>query len=374
MNFNLTEQQEMFQKEVRKFAEAELTPLVDIMDKQNDFPHEIRPKLAAMNLYGITFDPEYGGAGSDHVSLVLAMEEIAKVLAAIAIHMQLGNVTCDRFNKLGTEEQKKEYMIPICEGKKVVCFCFTEPDTGSNPKMIKTTARLDGDGYVLNGTKRFITNAPFADAALIFAKDDDGDISLFLVEADRKGFSTDKKMDKLGLRGTELCDVILDDVHIPRENLLGVKGGKFDALKDAMTIGKMCLSAQCVGLMQASLDEAIKYSMHRMHFDEPIFELQAIHWLLAEMASRLEAARWLTYRAAFLKDQGMDTIKDMAITKLFVTQTAVDVCRWGMQVHGAYGISKEYKIERLYRDAKMYELLEGTSEIQRELIVKRLPR
>ena len=374
MNFNLTEQQEMFQKEVRKFAEAELTPLVDIMDKQNDFPHEIRPKLAAMNLYGITFDPEYGGAGSDHVSLVLAMEEVAKVLAPLAIHMQLGNVTCDRFNKLGTEEQKKEYMIPICEGKKVVCFCFTEPDTGSNPKMIKTTARLDGDGYVLNGTKRFITNAPFADAALIFAKDDDGDISLFLVEADRKGFSTDKKMDKLGLRGTELSDVILDDVRIPKENLLGGKGGKFDALKDAMTIGKMCLSAQCVGLMQASLDEAIRYSMHRMHFDEPIFDLQAIHWLLAEMASRLEASRWLTYRAAFLKDQGMDTIKDMAITKLFVTQTAVDVCRWGMQVHGAYGISKEYKIERLYRDAKMYELLEGTSEIQRELIVKRLPR
>lgn len=374
MDFNLTEQQEMFQKEVRKFAEAELTPLVDIMDKQNDFPHEIRPKLAAMNLYGIPFDPIYGGAGSDYMSLVLAMEEVAKVLAPMAIHLQLGNVTCDRFNKLATEEQKKEYMIPICEGKKVVCFCFTEPDTGSNPKMIKTTARLDGDGYVLNGTKRFITNAPFADAALIFAKDDEGDISLFLVEGDRKGFSTDKKMDKLGLRGTELSDVILEDVRIPRENLLGGKGGKFDALKDAMTIGKMCLSAQCVGLMQASLDEAIKYAMHRMHFDEPIFDLQAIHWLLAEMASRLEAARWLTYRAAFLKDQGMDTIKDMAITKLFVTQTAVDVCRWGMQVHGAYGISKEYKIERLYRDAKMYELLEGTSEIQRELIVKRLPR
>jgi len=374
VDFNLTEQQEMFQKEVRKFAEAELTPLVDIMDKQNDFPHEIRPKLAAMNLYGIPFDPIYGGAGSDYMSLVLAMEEVAKVLAPMAIHLQLGNVTCDRFNKLATEEQKKEYMIPICEGKKVVCFCFTEPDTGSNPKMIKTTARLDGDGYVLNGTKRFITNAPFADAALIFAKDDEGDISLFLVEGDRKGFSTDKKMDKLGLRGTELSDVILEDVRIPKENLLGGKGGKFDALKDAMTIGKMCLSAQCVGLMQASLDEAIKYAMHRMHFDEPIFDLQAIHWLLAEMASRLEAARWLTYRAAFLKDQGMDTIKDMAITKLFVTQTAVDVCRWGMQVHGAYGISKEYKIERLYRDAKMYELLEGTSEIQRELIVKRLPR
>ena len=374
MNFNLTEQQEMFQKEVRKFAEAELPPLVDIMDKQNNFPHEIRPKLAAMNLYAIPFDPKYGGAGSDHVSMTLAMEEVAKILAPLAIHMQVGNVTCDRFNKQGTEEQKREWMIPISEGKKLVCFCFTEPDTGSNPKMLKTTARLDGDGYVLNGRKRFITNAPFADAAFIFAKDDEGDISLFLVEADRKGFSTEKKMDKLGLRGTELCDVVLDDVRIPKENLMGGKGGKFDALKDAMTIGKLCLSAQCVGLMQASLEEAIRYAMHRMHFDEPIFDLQAIHWLLAEMASRLEASRWLTYRAAFLKDQGIDTIKDMAITKLFVTQTAVDVCRWGMQVHGAYGISKEYKIERLYRDAKMYELLEGTSELQRELIVRRLPR
>ena len=374
MNFNLTEQQEMFQKEVRKFAEAELPPLVDIMDRQNNFPHEIRPKLAAMNLYAIPFDPKYGGAGSDHVSMTLAMEEVAKILAPLAIHMQVGNVTCDRFNKQGTEEQKREWMMPISEGKKLVCFCFTEPDTGSNPKMLKTTARLDGDDYVLNGRKRFITNAPFADAAFIFAKDDEGDISLFLVEADRKGFSTEKKMDKLGLRGTELCDVVLDDVRIPKENLMGGKGGKFDALKDAMTIGKLCLSAQCVGLMQASLEEAIRYAMHRMHFDEPIFDLQAIHWLLAEMASRLEASRWLTYRAAFLKDQGIDTIKDMAITKLFVTQTAVDVCRWGMQVHGAYGISKEYKIERLYRDAKMYELLEGTSELQRELIVRRLPR
>jgi butyryl-CoA dehydrogenase len=374
VDFNLTEHQEMFQRTVRRFAEAELTPLVDVMDKENQYPFDIRPKLAELNLLAIPFDSKYGGAGADHVSLVLAMEEVAKVLAPMAISMQLGNVTCDRFNKLGTEQQKQEFMIPIAENKRVVCFCFTEPDTGSNPKMIQTRARADGDGYVISGTKRFITHGTFADAALIFAKDDDEDISLFIVEADRKGYSTDKKMDKLGLRGTELCDVIMEDVRIPKENLLGGKGGKFDALKDAMTIGKMCLSAQCIGLMQASLDEAIKYSVHRMHFDEPIFDLQAIHWLLAEMASRLEAARWLTYRSAFLKDQGIDTLKDMAITKLFATSTAPDVCRFGMQVHGAYGISKEYKIERLYRDAKMYELLEGTSEIQRELIVKRLPR
>lgn len=373
MNFNMTEQQEMFQKEVRKFAETELPAYVDIMDKENEFPQEIRPKLAAMNLYGIPFDSRYGGTGSDHVSLALALEEIAKVLAPVAIHLQLQHVVNDRFNKLATEEQKLKWMVPICEGKKIGCFGFTEPDTGSNPKMIKTTA-VEEDGYfVINGTKRFITNAPFADVMCVFAKLE-GDINLFFVETDREGFSTSKKMDKLGLRGTDLSDTIFDNVRVPKENLLGGKGGKFDALKDAMTIGKMCLSAQCVGLMQASLEEAIKYSMNRMHFDEPIFDLQAIHWLLAEMASRLEASRWLTYRTAFLKDQGFDTIKDMAITKLFVTQTAVDVCRYGMQVHGAYGISKEYKIERLYRDAKMYELLEGTSEIQRELIVKRLPR
>jgi len=373
VDFNLTEQQEMFQKEVKRFAEAELTPLVDVMDKENRFPPEIRPKLAAMNLYGIPFDPKYGGAGADHVSLVLAEEEIAKILASMAIHIQLQEVVNDRFNKLATEEQKLQWMIPICEGKKLGCFGFTEPDTGSNPKMIKTTAVEESDCFVINGTKRFITNAPWADVMCVFAKLE-GDISLFFVETDLPGFSTSPKMDKLGLRGTDLTDVILDDVRVPKDHLMGGKGGKFDALKDAMTIGKLCLSAQCVGLMQASLEEAIKYSMTRMHFDEPIFNLQAIHWLLAEMASRLEASRWLTYRAAFLKDQGMDTIKDMAIAKLFVTSTAVDVCRWGMQVHGAYGISKEYKIERLFRDAKMYELLEGTSEVQRELIVKRLPR
>ncbi|HEY48595.1 MAG TPA: acyl-CoA dehydrogenase, partial [Dehalococcoidia bacterium] len=256
MDFNLTEQQEMFQRAVRRFAEKELPPLVDIMDKQNEFPHEIRPKLAEMNLYSIPFDPKYGGAGADHVSLTLAMEEVAKQLAPLAIHMQVGNVTCDRFNKLGTEEQKQQWMIPISEGKKLVCFAFTEPDTGSNPKMIKTTAKADGDGYVLNGRKRFITNAPFANAVFIFAKDDEGDISLYLVEMDRPGIFTEKKMDKLGLRGTELTDVVLEDVRIPGENLMGGKGGKFDALKDAMTIGKLCLSAQCVGLMQASLEEA----------------------------------------------------------------------------------------------------------------------
>lgn len=373
MDFNLTQQQEMFQKSVRRFTEAELTPFVETMDVQNDFPHEIRPKLAEMNLYGIPFDPKYGGAGSDHVSLALALEEIAKVLAPVAIHLQLQHVVNDRFNKLATEDQKMQWMPAICDAKKVGCFGFTEPDTGSNPKMIKTTAVEVDDGFIINGTKRFITNAPWADVMCVFAKLE-GDISLFFVETDRPGFSTSKKMDKLGLRGTDLSDVIFEDVKVPADHLMGGRGGKFDSLKDAMTIGKLCLSTQCVGLMQAALEEAIKYSMTRMHYDEPIFDLQAIHWLLAEMASRLEASRWLTYRAAYLKDQGQDTIKDMAITKLFVTSTAVDVCRFGMQVHGAYGISKEYKIERLFRDAKMYELLEGTSEVQRELIVKRLPR
>lgn len=373
MDFNLTEQQEAFQKQVRRFAEKEIAPLVDIMDKDNTFPQEIRPKLAAMNLYGIPWEPKYGGAGADHMSLTLALEELARIIAPLSMHVQCQHTVGDRFVKLGTEEEKQNILAPICAGKKVGCFCFTEPDTGSNPKMIKTVAVEQGNSYVINGTKRFVTNGRFADVALIFAKFE-GDISIFIVETDREGFSRGPKMDKLGLRGTELCDLFMDNVRIPKKNLLGGKGGKFDALKDAMTLGKLCLSAHCVGLMQAALEEAIRYSMHRMHLDEPIFDLQAIHWLLAEMASRLEASRWLTYRAAFLKDQGVGTIKDMAITKLFVTQTAVDVCRWGMQVHGAYGISKEYKIERIFRDAKMYELLEGTSEIQRELIVKRLPR
>ena len=375
MDFKFNEQQEMFRRTVRKFAETELPPLVDIFDKEDRFPHEIRPKLAALNLYGVIFPEKYGGAGADHVSLAIVWEEVARILPAIGIHIQLAYVVGDEFNRLGSEEQKQKWLVPIIAGQKIGCFAFTEPETGSNPKMLQTTARTEKGGYVLNGIKRWITHAPFADVGLIFAKDDSGDISLFMVETDRKGWSTGKTWELMGLRGDMLSEVYLDNVWIPKENLLGAGGGKFLELKRAMTLGKLGLSSQCVGIMQGALEDSIKYAHNRMHLDQPITSLQSTRWLLAEMACRLEACRSLLYRAAWIKDQGGDIdqmIREVAICKLFVAHTAVDVVRMGMNVHGVYGYCKDYKIERLFRDVKSYELLEGSSEIQRELVATRV--
>lgn len=361
----------MFRDEVRKFSQRELPPLVSRMEN-NEFPHEIRKKLADMGLYGIVFPKEYGGQDASYVLLVIALEEMAKILPALAIHIQLQYVVGDEFKKYGTKEHKQRYLPPLIRGEEIGCFGFTEPDTGSDPHMLKTKAKLEGNTYVLNGTKRFITNASIAKTMLVFAKEDDGDISLFIVPTDSEGFSTGPIEDKLGLRGTLLSDVILDNVRIPKENLLGGHGGKFQELKDAMTLGKICLCAGCLGIMEAALEHSLKYAETRIQRGRPINKFLSIRTHIAEMASMIEASRWLLYRNAILKDEGGDTIKDTAITKLFISQTTVDVVRRAVQIHGPYGICKQYKVEQLFRDGKMYELLEGTSEVQRELIARRV--
>jgi len=371
MDFKFDKETEMFKEGVRKFVQKELPPIVPIMEN-NEMPHEIRSKLGDMGLYGIIFPKEYGGLDASYLYLILALEEIAKVLPALAIHIQLQYVFGNEINKYGNEEQKKRLLPPLIKGEEIGCFGFTEPDTGSDPAMISTTAKLDGDHYILNGTKRFITNACIAQNMCVFAREDSGDISLFLVPTDCEGFSTGPMEDKMGLRGTLLSDVILEDVRIPKENLLGEQGGKFDELKDAMTIGKLCLASQCLGIMEASLEESIKYAETRIQRGKPIIKFLSIRTHIAEMASMIEACRWLIYRNGTLKDEGLDSIKDTAITKLFVSQTCVDVVRRAVQIHGPYGICKQYKVEQLFRDGKMYELLEGTSEVQRELVARRV--
>jgi alkylation response protein AidB-like acyl-CoA dehydrogenase len=340
--------------------------------ENNEFPHEIRQKLADIGLYGIIFPEEYGGQDASYMLLILALEEIAKILPGLAIHIQLQYVVGDEFKKYGTEEQKRRYLPPLISGEEIGCFGFTEPDTGSDPEMIQTKAVLEGDTYVLNGTKRFITNASIAQTMLVFAKEDGGDISLFVVPTDSEGFSTGPMEDKMGLRGTLLSDVFLDHVRIPKENLLGGHGGKFQELKDAMTLGKLCLCAQCLGIMEAALEHSLQYAATREQRGKPINKFLSIRGHIAEMASMIEASRWLLYRNGYLKDLGGDTIRDTAITKLFVSQITVDVLRRAVQIHGPYGICKQYKVEQLFRDGKMYELLEGTSEVQRELIARRV--
>jgi butyryl-CoA dehydrogenase len=369
MDFRFTEEQEMFRTEVRRFVQKELPPLVPIME-DNQFPHEIRKKLVDFGLYGIIFPKEYGGHEWGYTNLVIALEEIARELPAIAIHLQLQYVAGDELRKYGTEKQKQDWLVPLIKGEHILCFAFTEPDTGSDPKALKTTATPKGDVYVIDGVKRFITHAPMGRACITFAKEPNGDISLFLVPLDIKGVSFGKVEDKLGLRGTMLSDIYYDSVEIPKENLLGSHGGKFDELKVAMMLGKMCLSAQCLGIMEACLEESIKYADGRLQRGRPISTFLSIRMHIAEMASKIEACRWLLYHNAWLSDNGINNIKDAAITKLFISQTTVDVVRSAVQIHGPYGICKDYKVERLFRDGKMYELLEGTSEIQRELVAR----
>ncbi len=369
MDFSLTREQELFRTEVRKFAQKELVPLVPIME-DNQFPHPIRKRLADLGLYGLLFPERYGGTAQGYLMLALALEEIAKELPAIAIHIQLQCVAGDQLNKHGTEKQKQDWLVPMIKGEHLLCFAFTEPGTGSDARRLKTTAMRTSGGYVISGTKRFITHAPIGKACLTFAKEPSGEVSLFIVPLDAKGVSFGKPEDKLGLRGSLLSDVNYDNVLVPEENLLGSHGGKFDELKAAMLLGKMCLSAQCVGIMEAGLDEATKYAHGRVQRDRPIATFQSIRTHLAEMASKIEACRWLLYHNGWLFDRGANTLQDSAITKLFISQTTVDVMRSAVQVHGPYGICKQYKVERLFRDGKMYELLEGTSEIQRELVAR----
>lgn len=371
MDFRLSKEEQLFKDQVRKFAQKELTPLVPIMER-NEFPHEIRPKLADMGLYGIVFPKKYGGQAASWLFFVLALEEISKILPAIHIHLQLQYGFAEEINKFGTEEQKQRYLSPVIKGEEIGAFAFTEPDTGSDPKMIKTTANLEGDHYVLNGTKRFITNASIAQNVLIFAKEKIGEISLFIVPTDSEGFSTGPMEDKLGLRGSLLSDVILEDVRIPKENLLGSHGGKFNELKMAMTVGKLGLCAGCLGIMEAALEESLKYSASRIQRDMPINRFLSIRSHIAEMVTMIEASRLLVYQNAVVKDQTGGDLLNTAIAKLFISQVTVDVVRRAVQIHGPYGICKQYKIEQLFRDGKMYELLEGTSEVQREIIARRV--
>ncbi|MFC1986803.1 acyl-CoA dehydrogenase family protein, partial [Chloroflexota bacterium] len=291
------------------------------------------------------------------------------------IHGQNGAVR--RIHLYGTDEQKQKYLALLARGEILACQAFTEPETGSDPKAIRTTAKLVGDEYVLNGEKRFITRASVAQIAVIYAKTEDGRVTAFLVETNTPGFSTGLVWDKMGWRGSDTRDVFLDDVRIPRGNLLGKLGQGYQILMEGTATGKLGWSATGIGLTQAALDESIKYAKERMYRDRPIAELLNIQGLLAEIAAKLEASRWLTYRGAWLKDQGADArqvSQALALAKFFSSTNSVDAIRQAMQIHGAYGVMKDFKIERLYRDVKFAEVVEGNVEIQRVIIAHNLLR
>ena len=380
MDFELSPDQKMVREEVRKFAEKELEPVAPEVDRSGEFPWGNIKKLASMGLLGMIIPEEYGGAGLDFVSLAIAVEELSRCCASTGIIVAVTNsLAAYPILAFGTEEQKRRYLPRLAQGEMIGAFALTEAAAGSDPVSIETTAVLDGNHYVLNGTKRFITNGTEAGVYLVFAYTNrelrHKGISAFLVDRDTPGFSVGKHEDLLGIRATGNCELYFEDVRIPRESLLGEEGQGFKIAMNVFDTSRVDVAAQAVGIAQGALDAAVKYAKERVQFGKPIAEFQMIQTMIADMATRIEAARWLTYRAASLKDRGVGRIsRESSMAKLFASQTAVECTRMAIQVFGGYGYTRDYPVERMYRDAKITEIYEGTSEIQRIVIARSLLR
>ena len=372
MDFNLTEREKMIQTTAREFAVKEVVPRAAEIDRTAEFPRDLAHDMGRMGYFGLAYPPEYGGSGSGYVSYVLVIEQLARASMTVGAIVAVSILSQESLFRFGSEAQKKKFLAPLVDGKILGCFCFTEPATGSDPKAIATKARLDGGHYVIEGQKNFISMAAAASEAIVFAKDESKRVSAFIVPTSDPGFQLREPCETLGLRGFGSCVVYLDSMRVPKENLLGEKGGGYEIMLEAISVERVGVAAQAVGVAQAALDLSVEYAGERIAHDKPIARMPTIQWLVAEMASRIEAGRWLTYRTAFLRDQGRSIRNDSAVAKLFCSQMAVEVTRMAMQVHGAYGTMKSLPVERLYRDAKMTEVYVGVSEIQRAIIASHL--
>jgi butyryl-CoA dehydrogenase len=380
MDFGLTNDQKMLQDQVRKFADAELAPLAAEIDKSGEFPWANLKKMAQLGLLGIVVPEKYGGSGFDFVSLAIAIEEISRACATTGVIVAVNNsLTTYPILQFGSEEQKSKYLPLLCSGEKIGAFGLTEPNAGSDVAALESTARLEGDHYVLNGTKRFITNGGEAGIFIVFAYTNremrHKGISAFIVERDTPGFSLGNHEDLMGIRATANCELIFEDAKIPKENLIGKEGDGFKITMSTLDVSRIDIGAQAVGIAQAALDESVKYSKERKAFGQPICNFEMIQAMLAEMATEIQAARLLVYYAGDCKDRGMTRFsRESAMSKYYASDIAVDVTRKAVQVHGGYGYSKDYIVERLYRDAKILELYEGTSEVQKIVIARDLIR
>jgi butyryl-CoA dehydrogenase len=380
MDFGLTNDQKMLQDQVRKFADAELAPVAAEIDKSGEFPWANLKKMAQLGLLGIVVPEKYGGSGFNFVSLAIAIEEISRACASTGVIVAVNNsLTTYPILQFGSEEQKSKYLRLLCGGEKIGAFGLTEPNAGSDVVSLESTARLEGDHYVLNGTKRFITNAGEAGIFVVFAYTNKEikhkGISAFVVERDTPGFSLGNHEDLMGIRATANCEMIFEDAKIPKENLIGKEGDGFKICMSTLDVSRIDIGAQAVGIAQAALDESVKYSKERKAFGQPICNFGMIQSMLAEMATQIQAARLLVYYAGHCKDTGMTRFsRESAMSKYYASDIAVDVTRKAVQIHGGYGYSKDYMVERLYRDAKILELYEGTSEIQKIVIARELIR
>ncbi len=373
MNFNLTDEQIMIRDMARNFAEKEIAPKAAEIDKNHRFPEELVKKMAELNLLGVMVDPEYGGAGMDTVCYALAIEEVSAACASTGVIMSVNNsLVCDPIERNATPEQKVKFLTPLASGKKLGCFGLTEPNAGTDVAGQKTGAVLDGDSWVINGTKNFITNGREADIAVVFAMTDKSaghrGMSAFIVEKGTPGFSVGKVEDKLGICGSSTTELVFEDCRIPKENLLGKAGDGFKIAMVTLDGGRIGIAAQALGIARAALEAAKKHARERVQFGKPIADLQAIQWMIADMALRLDSARLLTHRAAFEKDQHGRFSRASAMAKLAAAEAAMWITTKAIQIHGGYGYTKEYPVERHFRDAKITEIYEGTNEVQRLVI------
>lgn len=379
MDLKFTAEHEMMRKMVRDFAEKDVAPLAAELDEKGVVPFENIKTMGRLGLLGLTAPEEYGGCGADTISYVIAIEELAKACASTAIVMAVQNSLVNYgLAKFGTEEQKQKYLTKLVTGEWIGAFALTEPGAGSDAAAQRTTAVRDGDFYVLNGSKHFITNGGIADVVIVFAMTDKSKgsrgISAFIVEKTFPGFSVGKEENKMGIRGTNTNELIFEDCRVPAENLLGEEGQGFKIAMIVLDAGRIGVGAQAVGIAQAAFEAAVEYAKTREQFGAPIARLQAIQWMIADMATRIEAARLLVYNAALKKDSGERFTKEAAMAKLFASETADFVVDCALQIHGGYGYMKEYPVERYYRDARITRLYEGTSEIQRLVIAHQVLR
>ncbi|EIT85202.1 acyl-CoA dehydrogenase [Fictibacillus macauensis ZFHKF-1] len=377
MNYALTDEQAMIQKMMKEFADEEVAPGAEQRDKDKAFPLEIFKKLGKLGIMGLPFPEQYGGGGADTISFAIAVEELSRACGSTGItysaHVSLGGAPLYLF---GTEEQKEKYLVPICTGESFGAFGLTEPNAGSDAGGTQTTAKLEGDQWVINGSKCYITNASYAKhlALTAITGNEHGkkEISAIIVPTDAKGFTVIDNYEKLGLHSSNTTELVIDGVTVPKENLLGKQGEGFKQFLITLDGGRIGIGAMAVGIAQAAYDRALAYANERKQFGSTLSKFQAIQFKLADMAMKIELARNMVYKAAWLKDQGKKFSKEAAMAKLYASESCMQICSEAVQIHGGYGYMRDYQVERFFRDAKLTEIGEGTSEVQRMVIAREI--
>jgi alkylation response protein AidB-like acyl-CoA dehydrogenase len=377
LDFTLTDEKKLFQKTIREFCEKELKPIASKIDKEEYFPKDLYKKMGKMGLMGMTVPQKYGGAGIDRISYMIALEEISRVCGSTGITIEAHNsLGIGHIYEKGTEKQRKKYLPSLTSGKAIAAWALTEPNAGSDASSTQTTAVLDKNEWVINGTKQFITSGDIADVTTVMAMTDKSQgakgISAFIVEKDTPGFKVGQLEDKLGLRGSHTAELVFDNCRIPKENILGEPGMGFVGAMNILDRGRTAIGAMSVGIARGAFEDALEYAKQRQQFGKPIGKNQAIQWMLADMATEIDAARLLVYRAAYMEDQDVRFTKEASMAKLFASEIAMRTTVKAIQIYGGNGYMRTYPLERYYRDIKLCTIGEGTSEVQRMIIARQL--